>query len=171
MSFLPFNVADYEPLEEFKPLPVGYYTAIIVDSEIKDTKSGTGQYLALTFEVVEGEHTSRKVFHNINIVNANSEAERIGRQELATLTQKLGVGNVQDTTDLHNKPVKIYLTIEEYNGKHSNRVTGSKYKSASEQAAPASQAAPAPQPATAPQATTPPPAPSANGPAPWRPEV
>ncbi len=44
---------------DFAAIPAGKYLAIIADSEMKQTKSGTSRYLELTFKVVEGEHKGR----------------------------------------------------------------------------------------------------------------
>ncbi|HEX4918067.1 MAG TPA: DUF669 domain-containing protein, partial [Limnobacter sp.] len=56
-----FNAAEVQPMESRDVLPAGKYIAAIVDNEIKPTKSGTGERLNLTFEILEGEHKGRKV--------------------------------------------------------------------------------------------------------------
>ena len=50
-----FNANDVEPASDFEAIPAGKYLAVITDSEVKPNKSGTGTYLQLTFQVVEGE--------------------------------------------------------------------------------------------------------------------
>jgi len=45
MASLNFNANDIEPLGSFDPLPIGEYTVVISASEMKDTKTGKGQYL------------------------------------------------------------------------------------------------------------------------------
>ena len=59
MAALNFNAAAVEPQQSFDALPPGRYEVIITDSEMKDTKAGTGQYLQLTFDVIGGQHNGR----------------------------------------------------------------------------------------------------------------
>ena len=49
-----FNANQVEPTTEFETIPAGRYQAMIVESEMKPTKSGSGSYLQLTFQIVEG---------------------------------------------------------------------------------------------------------------------
>ena len=49
-----FDANQVEPSADFEPIPAGKYLATIVESEMKPTKSGTGNYLQLTFEILEG---------------------------------------------------------------------------------------------------------------------
>src|SRR5205823_847825 len=49
-----FNANDIEPSANFEPLPAGSYLAAITESEMMDTKAGTGQYVKLTFQVLDG---------------------------------------------------------------------------------------------------------------------
>lgn len=146
MASLQFNAASVAPQQSFTPIPAGTYIAQITESEIKATKSGTGQMLNATFEVLEGQYKGRKVFGRINIVNANPEAERIGQSQLSALCHATGVMQLQDTVQLHNRPIKIKVKIrEDETGKYdpSNDVTG--YESSGMAATmPAAVVAPAP---------------------------
>jgi len=45
MSTLNFNANEVEPSAGFDVIPAGKYNAVISDSEMKDTRSGTGRYL------------------------------------------------------------------------------------------------------------------------------
>lgn len=94
------------------PLPAGKYTVVITDSAMKDNKSGTGEHLALTMQVIEGEHQGRMLWSVLNIRNNSAEAERIGRSELKALCQAVGVMKPDDNTDLHDKPFKVTVKID-----------------------------------------------------------
>ena len=101
----------------FEPIPQGKYTAMIVESSVKPTKSGTGQYIELVCQVLDGAHTNRKIWWRLNIVNANPKAEEIGRRELAVLMVNLDLGpNLQDTQELHGKPFVMGLKIRQQDG-------------------------------------------------------
>ncbi|MBF6949467.1 DUF669 domain-containing protein, partial [Acinetobacter baumannii] len=59
------EIAQAQKGGDFAPIPVGTYIAQINRSEIKSTKAGTGSYLSLGFQIVEGEYEGRMIFQNI----------------------------------------------------------------------------------------------------------
>lgn len=127
MASFQFNAANVAPQQSFTPIPAGSYIAQVVESEIKQTKGGTGQMMNLTFEVLDGQYRNRKVFGRINVVNQSAEAERIGQSQLSALCHATGVMQLQDTVQLHGKPVKIKVKVRvDESGKYddSNEVTG-----------------------------------------------
>lgn len=132
---LNFNASEEEEFYgEYEPLPNGEYLAIISDSEIKETKSGEGGYIKLTFEVQDPiSDKGRKVFTNLNIYNKSQDAVKIARAELAAICRAIGVSNPQDTKELHDIPVviKVKITKQEYNGeeKFQNKIIAYKSKS------------------------------------------
>jgi hypothetical protein len=130
----------------YECLPAGWYTAIINSAEIKATKSGTGRYIAVRYDVTGPTHQGRAVFGNINIDNANPKAEEIGRQQLRSLMESIGLAKLTDTDQLIGGNVKIKLKVEndpQYGDR--NQVNG--FASISG-AAPLKPAASAPAPAT-----------------------
>jgi len=101
----------------FEPLPQGKYNAMVIESAVKDTKAGTGQYLELVCQVLDGAHVNRKVWHRLNIVNPNPVAENIGRKDLAVLMINLGLPpQMVDTQELHGKPFVMGLKISQRDG-------------------------------------------------------
>ena len=127
MASFQFNAANVAPQQSFTPIPAGSYIAQVVESEIKPTKNGTGQMMNLTFEVLDGQYRNRKFFGRINVVNQSAEAERIGQSQLSALCHATGVMQLQDTVQLHGKPVKIKVKVRvDESGKYdaSNEVTG-----------------------------------------------
>lgn len=103
------NIRDmYDPTAEaqqdFGALPTGEYLAEIIDSVLKDTKSGNGKYLELTYEVLDGPMRNRKVWCRINLVNANAQAQEIGNRQFRSIREATGVLDVTDSVQLHNKP-------------------------------------------------------------------
>ena len=66
-----FDANRVEPSTDFDPLPAGKYLAVITDSEMKPTKAGTGNYLELTFEIIEGQHKGRRAWARLNLINGN----------------------------------------------------------------------------------------------------
>ena len=121
--------ADQLPQSEsnFDPLPAGWYTASIAGAELKDTKAGNGQYIAVRYDITGPSHEGRVVFGNLNIRNPNPKAEEIGHQQLGELMRAIGLSKVEDTDQLIGGQLSIKLKIrksEEYGD--SNDVSGFK---------------------------------------------
>jgi len=106
-----FNAEAVEPQDSFDPIPAGWYTAMIVETEVKQAKSGNGQYLQLRIDVIEGEHKGRVVFERLNIVNDNQTAQEIAQRQLSALCRAVGVMQPNDSTDLHDKPLLVKVSI------------------------------------------------------------
>ncbi len=106
-----FNPDAIEEDAGFEPLPAGDYLAQIIESEITDTKSGSGQMLKLTFEIMSGQHESRRIWDRLNIVNQNPDAQRIAQQQLKRLCDATGSGAISDSEELHFKPIHIRVGI------------------------------------------------------------
>ena len=147
MAQLNFNAAEIDTTSR-DAIPSGTYEAVITDSEMKATKNGLGMGINLTFEIIsDGPAKGRKVFVWINYEHPKVEAQRIGREELASLCKAVGVSNLTDTNQLHNLPLLITVGLDKND---STRNVAKKY---------ASKAAPSAQPAQRPAAAT--------GAAPW----
>tara|TARA_Y100000004_G_C8908450_1_gene409806 strand:- start:797 stop:1246 length:450 start_codon:yes stop_codon:yes gene_type:complete len=120
--------ADHEDTrsDSFEPIPKGEYTAMVNYSEMKDTKSGNGQYLELTFEVLEGDHKGRLVWERLNLVNPNATAVEIAQRKLAEIGRSVGLQTVEDSVQLHDKPMKIKVLVEPATADYSasNKING-----------------------------------------------
>ena len=85
MAFLeqPIDINDIPADEkrDFDPIPAGWYTAAIAGADIKETKAGTGNYIAVRFDVTGPEYQGRVVWKNINTSKPNTKAEQIGRHQ------------------------------------------------------------------------------------------
>ena len=106
-----FNAQEVEPQSSFEPIPAGWYTAMITDSEFKPTKSGTGEYLQLRLDVIEGEHEGRVLFDRLNLNNPNQTAVEIAQRQLSAICRAVGVMTPQDSQDLHDKPLRVKVSI------------------------------------------------------------
>lgn len=154
MAQLQFNAANVAPQASFDVIPAGDYIAQITESSIKPTKSGSGTVLNLTWTIIDGQFSNRKVFDRVNIQNQNPEAEKIGQSQLSSICHAAGVLNLQDSNQLHGRPCKIKVKIrKDEQWGDSNEIKG--YSAAGPVAA--APAAPFAQPAAAaPVASTPP---------------
>ena len=102
-----FDANNVSPEFGFDPVPNGDYKAAIIQSEMKTTQKGDGSYLALTFEVLEGECKGRKVFTNLNLSNPNPTAVKIAQAELSAICHATGKMKPNDSIELHNIPMII----------------------------------------------------------------
>ena len=109
LSGFDFNADQIEPTNNFDPIPAGKYLAVIVDSEMKPNRAGTGSYLQLEFEIVEGQYKGRKLWTRLNLDHPNATAVRIARAELASICRAVGVLSPRDSVELHNLPLTIFV--------------------------------------------------------------
>jgi hypothetical protein len=107
MAQLNFNANEVEPTTDFEAIPAGKYLAVITDSEVKANKAGTGSYLQLTFQILEGEYQNRILWARLNLDNPNATAVKIARAELSALCRAVGVMAPQDSVELHDLPLVI----------------------------------------------------------------
>jgi hypothetical protein len=143
-----FDPTQVEPANDFDPIPAGKYLAVITDSEMKDTKSGTGEYLNLAFEIIEGEHKGRHLWARLNLHNPNATAVKIARAELSAICRAVNVMAPRDSVDLHNLPLLITIKCKKRpdTGEVVNEIKGY---------APKDQPAPASAPPAAPAKSAP----------------
>ena len=156
MATLNFNANEVEPSTGYEAIPAGKYLAVIVDSEMKPNKAGTGEYLQLEFEIIEGEYRNRKVWTRLNLHNPNPDAVRMARADLSAICHAVNVIQPGDSVELHNLPLTITVKCRKTpDGDIVNEIKGyaAKDLAAGTAAVPATSAA-APQQPT-PQGTAP----------------
>jgi hypothetical protein len=107
-----FDANTVEPSTDFEPLPAGTYEALIIDSEMKTTRSGDGQFLELVFEVIAGPHKGRRLWARLNLTNANATAVAIARAELSAICRAVGVLAPKDSVELHNLPLLVKVGLK-----------------------------------------------------------
>ncbi|NLX54396.1 MAG: DUF669 domain-containing protein [Planctomycetaceae bacterium] len=126
VSLQGFDANQVEPTTAFDPIPAGKYLAAITDSKMKPTKAGTGQYLELTLQILEGEFKGRQLWVRLNLDNPNAQTVKIARGELSAICRAVGVMSPGDSTDLHNLPMIITVRCKKRpdTGEISNEVRG-----------------------------------------------
>lgn len=102
-----FDANQVDPSVGFDPLPAGKYLAVITDSEMKPTKTGQGQFLQLTFQVLDGPQKGRLVWSRLNLENSNPTTVKLARAELSAICRAVGVMAPKDSVELHNIPLEI----------------------------------------------------------------
>ncbi len=141
MSALNFDATTVEPVDDFSPIPAGEYIAAIIDSEMKATKNGQGQYLQLMLQVLEGDYKGRMVWDRLNLVNQNQTAVEIAKRTLSAICHAAGKLQVQDSAELHDIPMVVRVSVRPADGQYdaSNEVKAYKamQQSTPQQAQPA----------------------------------
>jgi len=107
LASLPTSERNYEVV------PAGWYVAQITDAEVKQTKSGTGEYIKIRYDIQGPTSQGRVVFGNLNVKNANPAAEKIGRQQLGDIMRSVGLSAVTDTDQLLGTTMQIKIDIRD----------------------------------------------------------
>lgn len=104
-----------EATDGFEVLPRGKYKMVIIGDELKATKAGTGKYLTVKLQVVEGAHAAKQVTDNINLANPSMMAQNIGQGTLKKICTLCGVQYPpQDTTGLYGKPIEVSIDVQTF---------------------------------------------------------
>ena len=106
-----FDATTVEPNAPREIIPAGEYAAQIVASEMRDTKSGSGSYLQLEFQITGGPCDGRKIWTNLNLFNANEKAVEIAYRDLSAICRAVGKLNVSDSEELHFLPMTIMVKV------------------------------------------------------------
>ena len=128
MPELNFDSDKVEPVGSFTPLPVGDYLVIISASEKKPTKNGKGEYLQLTYDVIDGEYKGRKLFDRLNIINENATAQKIAQGTLSAICHVTGVARPKMSEELHNIPFTAHVVVVPAKGEYSETNAIKEYK-------------------------------------------
>lgn len=93
---------DLNEVSSSATIPAGDYTVSVSHAEVRDTKAGTGQYINLMFQVMEGPYEGFSIFELYNFDNPNPTAVRLALSKLKQLMEAAGEDNFQinDVNDL-----------------------------------------------------------------------
>ena len=112
-----FDPSQVAPASAFEPLPAGWYPAMIVASESKETSKADGWYLKLKVQIIEGDFKGRNIWTMLHLGNANPKAVEIAEGQFSALCRALGSGPIDNSDVLHDKPLSVKLTVKpESNG-------------------------------------------------------
>lgn len=96
-----------------QPLPDGKYMVEVADADYRDNSTGTGSYVMVEFNVIDGEFSGRKLWSNLNIIHANEQAQEIGQQQMAKLClATLGKPSCTDTDELIGRQLVVGVGLD-----------------------------------------------------------
>lgn len=130
-----FDPTAIEPDRPSEPLPPGTYTVVVVETEVRETKAGTGTYLNVEMEVIDGDHKGRRIWDRINLRNPNEQAVEIGMRRLSSICRILGLERLPNSELLHGKTLAVTVYHRDRGGRTNVDV---KNYAATGRAAPAS---------------------------------
>jgi len=127
MALLNMNLSNYDALDVYRPLPPGDYPVAIVDSEVKETRTGE-QQIVFSYEIQDGDHKGETVFDRLSLWSNNPKVADFAQRRLKTIAIACGHRNpnmVSDTSEFHGH----YMFIKcgrprEYNGKEYTNIEG-----------------------------------------------
>jgi len=106
-----FDASSVAPSSNYDVLPPGKYLGQIVASEMRPTKDGTGQYLYLEVDILEGQYAGRKLFDRLNLVNANPDTVEIAKRTLSSICRAVGKMQVSNSEQLHLIPITLDVRV------------------------------------------------------------
>lgn len=112
-----FDADEYQSDGQFTrtkrgAMPAGEYRARAIESEVKETKKGDGKYVQYKFVVTEqGSYNGNFLWINMNVVNPNQTAQRIGNEQLANFCRAVGKTKIKATEELHDKDVTLVVAM------------------------------------------------------------
>ena len=119
LGFIPAEIEDMG--DGFKVVPPGIYDVVIVESDVKPTRSG-GKMLELKYQIVSGPNAGDFLTDRLNIDNASETAKRIGLSQLKNICDAIGfAGMLKDSNQLHGKVFSVKVVVEKF---ESNKEAG-----------------------------------------------
>jgi hypothetical protein len=124
------NAPEQKGITDFEAVDPNWYMAQIEQSAMKKTQAGTGQYLELTWNILQGPMVGRKVWQRLNLVNPSTVTVEIANKHLKSICDVTGTpGPISDSAVLHNKPCMIRVIKKPATASQPDRneVKGYKY--------------------------------------------
>jgi hypothetical protein len=121
-----FNAADVEPQAARGLIEPGWYPAMISKTSTKINKAGTGSYLELEFEILDGPNKNRRVWDRLNLDNPSQTAVEIAKSALSAICHSVGVLTPKTPEELKDRPLEIMVGIQPAKGEYgeSNVIKG-----------------------------------------------
>lgn len=107
-----FDATDFPDQPSYDPIPAGDYVVQATSAEVKSNSSGTGEYLALDLEVIEGQYAGRKLFPKFTLSHSNPKAVETGHRILATVCKATKVLTPSEPTDLCGIPFNTRVIVK-----------------------------------------------------------
>jgi hypothetical protein len=111
MATLNFDSTNVAPAVAPEAIPAGWYPVYMSASEMKPTTKNDGFYLSTEFTIMDGPYAKHKLFDRMNLQNANPVAVDIAYKTLSAICHAVGVIQVADSAQLHNRPLMAKVSL------------------------------------------------------------
>lgn len=120
---------DFSQVEasSFDLLPVGKYVAHITQIDKKATKAGTGHYLNLRVDIIDGKYKGRVLFTCLNLWNPNPKAVEMSQKDMKAIMDAVGAEQpLRDTGVIMKRALGIQVGVQhsKYKGEDENHIKG-----------------------------------------------
>lgn len=122
MDLSQFNDAPVPEKRKYETPEPAVYPVQIIRTETKPNKAGTGEFLAITFQIDGGRFSGSWVTDRLNLKNPSAKAVDIALATLKALREACGLERLGHSEDLVGHKLKIRTDTEEYNGQLYARV-------------------------------------------------
>jgi hypothetical protein len=109
----PFNAGQVEPAKAWEPVAPGMHPALIRSAAFKATKNGSGQYLQIDMDIIDGPEKGRKLTDRLNLFNSSEKAVNMAKASLSALCRSMGEMVVSQTEQLLNKTTIALVTVKD----------------------------------------------------------
>jgi hypothetical protein len=108
---LNFDATNIAPDTGFETVPAGWYNVRVDESDMKPTKDGSGAYLQLRFDIIDGQFIGRKLFARFNLKNSSQQAVEIAFKQLSAVAHAVNVLRIGNSQELHGIPLKVKVKV------------------------------------------------------------
>jgi hypothetical protein len=124
--FAGFNAAEVEPQTARGLVEPGWHTVVISNTTTKINNAGTGSYLELELQVVDGPAKGRRVWDRLNLDNPNQTAVDIAKASLSAICHAVNVLTPQSPEELKDIPLDALVAVQPAKGQYgeSNVIKG-----------------------------------------------
>lgn len=112
LAKLGFDASTVAPSAPLEAVPTGWYVGMMTASETKPNSKKDGSFLEVEFTIAAPEqYKGRKLFDRMNLENKNAQAVEIAYATLSAICHAVGVIQVEDSAQLHNRPLQIRAVL------------------------------------------------------------
>lgn len=112
---VPFDPQSVEPAKEWEPVPPGLHPVLIRRAFMKRTKAGTGSYLQVEMDIVDGPAKGHKLVDRLNLDNPSEKAARIAAGTLSAICHSTGLVALSTEEQLINLTTIALVKIDKEN--------------------------------------------------------
>ena len=107
----------------WKVKPNGWYRAMVTESEVRPSSSGTGTHVRIKLSHLDQRYSNQYEMVFLNVQHSKPRVQEIGQAQFKALAIAVGdptPGQVKSSKDIENKPLMIQLYSKQEPGKYAD---------------------------------------------------